>query len=710
MSSFKAPLKVTILTTVMAVVIGCSGVLVAANYFEDRNIIIESANRWMSSISSATAQRLERFFDEARLIADVTAGMPPSAITLDDPAMAHRYLVGILKRHEASYSAYFADSNGSFIQAIDVGGQPDTARKTLGFPDDTVFALRVIHRGPYGAYQRWQFEDAKGNLTDGPVETGVEYDPRVRPWFATALASNFTVNTEPYIFQSLRRPGVTFSRAMHHMDGAVFGLDISVTQLSEFLNQQKFGERSRLSITDNSELLIASDDVENYLRLLESAFNEGRMPSRSDVEDTVLAEALKQDVSSDEAVIFDAGATQYLLSQREVSGPATTKWHISVVAPADQFTGPMVDSMYRSMLFAGALIIFIVVPGVFVLASWITAPMLRVAEDADRIRKFDFRGYKPRRTIFREIAQLSEAMAAMRQAIDAFSRYVPKDVVFKLFESGQVARIGGKRQRVTILFTDIAGFTVLSEGTDPEFLMEHTAVYFESLTRAISDHNGTIDKFIGDAIMALWNAPLEDPDHLYNACRGVLAARQASEDLNAIFREKERPVLFTRFGLHSGDAVVGNMGASSRMGYTSLGDTVNLSARLEGLNKFYGTQILVSEPVQAETKDRFHYRIVDLVVPKGTSVPVGIYELVGAKSLDDGPVPDDWLVAFIARFKEAFTLYQGRKFEEALAIFRSLLAEKPDDGPASIMVTRCKDRIASPPGPEWTGAQHFGEK
>ncbi|MEQ9199242.1 MAG: adenylate/guanylate cyclase domain-containing protein, partial [Rhodospirillales bacterium] len=491
----------------------------------------------MSSISGETAQRLERFFDEARLIADITAGLPAEAISLDKPDLALQYLTGTLQRHETAYSAYSAVRNGAFIQVINVGSQSPEVRSTLGFPEDVRFARRVISRGVFGAYQQWSYVSQDGSVRQGKTDTNVTYDPRVRPWYATALAANFTVNTEPYVFQSLQRPGITFSRAMSFFDGAVFGLDISVAQLSEFLQTQRFGETTRLAITDNSGVLIAQDRVHDYLDILDAAFRKQRMPKIADLKDPILKAGLTLDrvKDDDKTVIFDSDEGDQILSWREVSGPATTNWVISVVAPVDQFTGPMVESMYRSMLFAAALILFVAIPCVTVLAGWITRPMIRVAEDADKIRKFDFSGYKPRRTIFREIEQLSKSMADMRQTIDAFSRYVPKDVVMKLMQSGQIARIGGSRQRVTLMFTDIAGFTDLSEGADPEFLLEHTSVYFEALTKAIFLHNGTIDKFIGDAIMAVWNAPLEDPLHIVNACRGILATRQASEDLNRLY-------------------------------------------------------------------------------------------------------------------------------------------------------------------------------
>lgn len=709
---YKAPLRITILTTVLAVVIGCSAVLVGANYFEDRRIIIDSADKWMSSISGETAQRLERFFDEARLIADITAGLPAEAISLDKPEPVLRFLTGALQRHETAYSAYIADNTGAFIQVINVGGQSLEGRSTLGFPEDVRYAQRIISRGALGAYQHWTFVFDDGSVKKGRIETNISYDPRVRPWYGTALAANFTVNTEPYVFQSLQRPGITFSRKLSFLDGAVFGLDISVAQLSEFLHTQRFGDTTRLAITDNSGVLIAQDNVHDYLDVLDASFRKQRMPKIVDVKDPVLKTglSLERTRDGDSTIVFESGEGDQILSWREVSGPAATNWVISVVAPVDQFTGPMVESMYRSMLFAAALILFVAVPGVTILAGWITRPMIRVSEDADKIRKFDFSGYKPRPTVFKEIAQLSQSMADMRQTIDAFSRYVPKDVVMKLMQSGKIARIGGSRQRVTLMFTDIAGFTDLSEGADPEFLLEHTSVYFEALTKAISKHNGVIDKFIGDAIMAVWNAPLEDPAHIINACRGILATHQASEELNRLYEEKGRPILVTRLGLHSGDAVVGNMGATNRMGYTALGDTVNLAARLEGLNKHYGTRILVSGDIVDGAGDRFIFRIVDRVTPKGTTQPVTIYELVGAYGMDDGPAVAPEMQDFIERFSGAFDIYQQGMFGDACKLFEALGKERPDDGPTKVMIDRCCKYADNPPEGTWTGVERFDKK
>ena len=182
---------------------------------------------------------------------------------------------------------------------------------------------------------------------------------------------------------------------------------------------------------------------------------------------------------------------------------------------------------------------------------------------------------------------------------------------------------------MTILFTDIAGFTNISEHADPEKLMLYTSRYLAALTEVIMAHNGTVDKFVGDAVMAIWNAPAEDPDHVAHACSAVLACRDASHSLIQEFEREGWPAYRTRFGLHTGEAVVGNVGSSDRMSYTVLGATVNLAARLEALNKDYGTEILVSEAVRERMADRFAFSPVDTVRPKGFEAEVRVYELTG---------------------------------------------------------------------------------
>jgi adenylate cyclase len=180
----------------------------------------------------------------------------------------------------------------------------------------------------------------------------------------------------------------------------------------------------------------------------------------------------------------------------------------------------------------------------------------------------------------------------------------------------------------TGLFTDVQNFTGITEAADPDNLMRQTSRYFTVLTDAFLAEGGTVDKYIGDAVMVFWNAPHPQPDHVERACRAALAAKAASEILNQQFESEGLPRFVTRFGIHVGDAVVGNVGSAERMDYTVLGSSVNLAARLEGLNKEYGTTILVSDAVRERAEHDFRFRPVASVTAKGMTNETRVYELL----------------------------------------------------------------------------------
>jgi adenylate cyclase len=211
--------------------------------------------------------------------------------------------------------------------------------------------------------------------------------------------------------------------------------------------------------------------------------------------------------------------------------------------------------------------------------------------------------------------------------------------------------------------------------------------------------------------MAFWNAPLEEPDHVARACRAALLTLAANEALNRRWAAEGQSAMATRFGLHSGEAVVGNVGSSDRMNYTAIGATVNLASRLEGLNNVYGTSILASEAVAAGAADRFLMRSVDKVVPKGIAQPTRIYELRGALPAEpDMPAAlhaDDLDRAWCVRWERAYEAYLAREWDAALAAFRALASEKPDDPVAPLYLERTARHKATPPGPEWTGVEIY---
>jgi adenylate cyclase len=236
----------------------------------------------------------------------------------------------------------------------------------------------------------------------------------------------------------------------------------------------------------------------------------------------------------------------------------------------------------------------------------------------------------PVASYIKEIQELGTTVNLAQHAIWSFAHFVPKEIVRGLLDKSISTVLGGVRQEITIVFTDVRGFTTIAESADPDVLMRQTSRYFTALTEAFLAEGGTVDKFIGDAVMVFWNAPHRQSDHVARACRAVLSARKANEQLNKKFEAEGLPPFITRFGIHVAEAVVGNLGSDERMEYTALGTAVNLTSRLEGLNKQYGTTILVSEQVYSRAQGSFAFRSIDTVVAKGMTTETRVYELAEA--------------------------------------------------------------------------------
>jgi adenylate cyclase len=279
-----------------------------------------------------------------------------------------------------------------------------------------------------------------------------------------------------------------------------------------------------------------------------------------------------------------------------------------------------------------------------------------------------------------------------------FAQYMSEKVITHLMAHPERLKLGGERRHITLFFSDLAGFTSLSEGLEPEKVVALLNDYLSRMTDIILEEEGTMDKFEGDAIMAFWGAPLPQEDQALRACRAALRQQAALGELNRHFADQGLPPLAMRIGLHSGDAVVGNLGSQKRFDYTVIGDTVNLASRLEGLNKFYRTGILASETTRQECADNVLFREVDRVAVKGRETPVTVYQPLGLQ--DDLPPAKATLSQ---EFAEALELYRQRKFSEAGARFQHILGENPEDGPARVFWGRCQQFQGSPPPPDWDG-------
>ena len=278
----------------------------------------------------------------------------------------------------------------------------------------------------------------------------------------------------------------------------------------------------------------------------------------------------------------------------------------------------------------------------------------------------------------------------------AFSRYVAPEVVDQLVKNpGQLA-LGGETRELTVMFADVAGFTSLSEGRAPREIVELMNECFTEITGVIQRHGGTVDKFIGDAVMAFWNAPVELPDHAARACRATQDLLKALVRLNVGWAARGLPAISMRVGLATGPALVGNVGSSTKFNYTVMGDTVNLASRLEGAAKVFGTLSLIAGSTVQAAASAVACRELDWLQVKGRSEPVPVFEVMAGE-------PPASLVEAWERYAAGLAAYRARRFDEAREHFAAALKAEPDDGPSKEMLARCDEYLVTPPPPEWRG-------
>lgn len=290
-----------------------------------------------------------------------------------------------------------------------------------------------------------------------------------------------------------------------------------------------------------------------------------------------------------------------------------------------------------------------------------------------------------------------------REMRSMFSSYLSDKLVSRLEHEPDAARIGGDIKEVTILFTDIKGFTTFSEKHTPQEVVARLNEYLGAMVQIIEEFDGTVDKFIGDGIMAYWGAPLAQAEHARLAVACMLAMRKKMEELAGKWIREGVDVFSIRGGVQSGEVVAGNIGfRGKKMEYTVIGDTVNQAARLEGTAKYYGVQFLVGESTYQLTCGDYRYRELDKVRVVGKQVPVTIYELCGTLAEPES--------VLIQRFNAALAIFRARRWHEADVAFAAILQECGDDTPSRIYRERCEHFDKTPPPPDWDGVSNRRDK
>ena len=579
-------------------------------------------------------------------------------------------------------------------------------------------------RGPEAGFEaRWT-----GGLelhSEGPLPPEPrDYDPRTRPFY-TAPPLGEIHWTDPYYFFITRDAGMTASYKWQDPQTGqtrLVAFDLLLMDLSRFTVGLRPSANGKVFVLhpDGSVLGLPADerweDADGVRQTLRHPDARGGRKPEADHDAVLLtagelglpAVSRAVDVwrARDAATVphfdYEADDEPWWGGFRPVEVGNQRLW-IGVVVPESDFLAQAAQQRNLVLAVSGlALLAAVVMTGV--LARRYSRPLEELAEQSAHVRELRLTDAVSVQSPLREVAQLAYANAQMVTALESFSRYVPIDLVRQLLRRGEVARIGGRSAELTILFTDIAGFTSVAERMQPQELTDLMGEYFSAMLDELHRENATVDKFVGDAIVAFWGAPEPDPEQGRNAVRAVLRCRARILQLNEAWEKRGLPSLPTRFGLNAGRVVVGNIGSPNRLNYTVLGDTVNMASRLEALNARYGTSVLATETVVQAAGPGFSWRRIDRVAVKGKSEAGAIYQPLG----EAREVAAEQLER-AKRYEEALDSYSDGRFDAAIVQLKELLHDGSDPA-AERLLELCRAYAAEAPGPGWDGVTRYDSK
>jgi len=287
-----------------------------------------------------------------------------------------------------------------------------------------------------------------------------------------------------------------------------------------------------------------------------------------------------------------------------------------------------------------------------------------------------------------------------------FQHYLSEELVNELIANPDKLKLGGDKKELTVFFSDIEGFTSISENMPPDKLLEYLNKYFTAMTDIILENSGMLDKYIGDAIVAVWGAPIIREDHALLACRAALKMQKRLREMHNIWSREGKPTFKVRIGIGTGIMTIGNIGSAHRLSYTVVGDVVNFASRLESINKQYRTDILISEHTYRKVKEQFYTREIDRITVVGKTEPSRVFSLLG----EIGEHVPDELIQSSKLYVTGMELYRRRQWDEAIESFEKALKMDPDDYPSQIFIERCRYFSQNPPPVDWNGVWEFDVK
>ncbi|MGJ4998900.1 adenylate/guanylate cyclase domain-containing protein [Bradyrhizobium sp. HKCCYLS3077] len=597
-----------------------------------------------------------------------------------------------------------------FVFLSQLQSHPTISWAAFGWPDGSFFAAHKLGDR--------RLEMMEISLTDHAGERRIdEYD--VVPGdieFASRrfVPTGFRVTDQAWFKAAIAADGPSWFKIAEHPTGeraaiafagpidvyqerqGVLAIIIEYTRLSRFLSQLEVGRTGAAFIFDGSGALVASPDAKADEINPAQAEQPALLPLARQAVGMAIAQ--KMDEAWRSRLVDAAEAYETTVTPLPFPG-----WRLATVLPEAEFLGPVQATLHRLILMLVAGAALAAIASAILVRSMIAVPLARVVGELRHVEAFALEAVRRHPSRLREIGSLSGAIAEMASGLSAFRKFIPTDLVRGLLRQGVEAKPGGTLQELSVMFIDIAGFTGLSERMG-DGIVGLLSRYLDLVSEVVVAHGGTIDKFIGDAVMAFWGAPQPQSDHALRCCLAALACQRAIAEAGLV--DDLGQALRIRIGINTGRMLVGNIGSELRLNYTVIGDAVNVASRLEGANKAYGTTALMGEATANSVGRSIIVREVDRIGVYGREQGLAAYELVApAADAPTGQHPP-WIV----QYERALARYRVRDFAGAVAGFAQVLMDRPHDGPATVMLERSRRMLADAGDTAWQPVAALSEK
>lgn len=550
---------------------------------------------------------------------------------------------------------------------------------SMELPPNCFYAIRSVIPKGSNREETWLYLNRNFELVTKESIPNTEYDPRKFKWYQNVVEYP-RPQWDQDVIQTNKSREIAYTIPVVNADLDVIAavkIVLSLDQVSNLLAYQKIGQTGWAVILDNKGVPIAP--------------SEDNHPEQDDLLNLLFKEYPNLKSIGQEQKELYLNEKEYLVRVSKFPLGFETEWYIVIFSQFTDIFGPFLKAQnYKNIISVIMVSCFAVV--VFFFSRRIAYPIEQLADSVNRITNLDFSEIPKISSRIKEIISLNKSILGLRSALLSFSRYVPKEVVKTFINQGHVIEIQSERRDLTILFSDIQNFTTIAETISSELLTKFLSEYFGVFSKIIVSNEGTIDKYIGDSIMAFWNAPTIVIDQGQKACLAALQFKKVIEKFdgsNNLLKAK------TRFGIHSGEVLVGNIGTQERMNYTVVGNAVNTASRLESLNKTYGTTILISESTHEKIGLRFITRPIDYIVVKGRTQGITVFELLGLRedNLELSATKEERGLS--EEFSSAFKAYQEGHFDDAKVKFEALNKKFSEDVPTKLYLERLQGKIKS---------------